>query len=163
MPRFLAVSCAVLGLIGCSSEGEFTANVAGTYTIAITNGASSCDFQDWEEGKETTGIEMVITQSDRNLHGVLGGVTGAFFALAFGSAEFDGSIQGDSLSMTNYGTRASMSGNCSFTYNATVDGKQIGDSIAGTITYATKTLGNPDCAAVECSASQRFSGVRPPK
>jgi hypothetical protein len=32
-----------------------------------------------------------------------------------------------------------------------------------TLTYATKTNENPDCAAVECSAVQRFSGSRPPR
>ena len=40
---------------------------------------------------------------------------------------------------------------------------QSKDTIEGTITYATKTNGNPDCAAVECSASQRFNGTRPPQ
>jgi hypothetical protein len=161
--RLLALSACALGLFGCSSEDEFTADASGTYTVAISNRASSCDFKDWVEGKETSGIELVITQDNRNIHGTLGGVTGAFFTVAFGSAEFDGSIQADRLSMTNYGTRANMTGNCSYTYNATVDGTQTGDAISGTITYATKTNGNPDCSAVECSATQDFSGSRPPR
>lgn len=153
----------MLGLLGCGSEAEFTSDVSGTYSVAITNGASDCDFKDWVEGKETSGIDLVITQDDRHIHGTLGGVTGAFFTLAFGSAEFDGTISGDELSMTNYGSRSNMSGNCSYTYNSTVAGKQNGDAIAGTITYQTKTNGNPDCSAVECSATQEFSGARPPK
>lgn len=161
--RCFGFACALLGLAGCSSEAEFTSDVSGTYTVAITNGASDCDFKDWVEGKETSGIDLVITQDDRNIHGTLGGVTGAFFTLAFGSAEFDGTISGDELSMTNYGSRSNMSGNCSYTYNSTVAGKQNGDAISGTITYATKTNGNPDCSAVECSATQDFSGARPPK
>lgn len=65
--------------------------------------------------------------------------------------------------MTNYGERTAQEGNCSYTYNSTVEAKQTGDTIAGTITYSTKTNGNPDCKAVECSATQKFNGARPPK
>jgi hypothetical protein len=152
-----------LALFGCSSGDGFTASVAGVYTVAITNEHDTCNFQNWEEGKETTGIELSITQNDTDIHGTLGGVVGAFFTLAFGSAEFDGSIHGNSFELDNYGSRSMTSGNCVYTYNSSVDGTQNGDSISGTITYASKTNGNPDCDAIECSASQKFSGSRPPK
>jgi hypothetical protein len=151
------------GLAGCSSGDGFTTSVAGSYTVAITNGPNGCNFQNWDEDKETTGIELTITQSDSDIHGALGGVIGAFFTLAFGSAEFDGSIHGSSFQLDNYGSRSMTAGNCVYTYNSTVKGTQNGDSISGTITYSSKTNGNPDCDAVECSASQRFSGSRPPK
>jgi len=166
MLRYLRRSARFLlplaALSGCSSDGEFTADVAGQYTVAITNGANSC-FESWEEGKETSGIELSLTQDGSKVHGVLGGASGAFFALAFGSADFDGSIHGDSFTLDNYGSRATTAGNCVYTYNATVNGSLNGDSISGTITYASKTNDNPDCEAVECSASQRFSGARPPR
>ena len=161
--KSLAIVLPLIGLCGCGSSEEFTADVAGNYSVAITNGKSTCDFQNWEEGKETSGIGLAITQTGQSLHGTLDGITGAFFMLAFGSADFDGNIHGNSLTLTNYGTRSAMQGNCSYTYNATVSGTQTGDSISGTITYATKTNGNPDCSAVECSATQQFSGSRPPK
>ncbi|HWA73000.1 MAG TPA: hypothetical protein VG937_11715 [Polyangiaceae bacterium] len=163
--KLLAVSSLLLALGGCDSSEEFTsdiADVAGNYTVAVTNGASSCTF-DWEEGKESTGIDLTITQDGENLHATLGGVTGALFSLLFGSAEFDGMLHGKSLDLTNYGQRTSQQGNCSFTYNSIVSATQMGDAVEGTITYTTKTNGNPDCAAVECSAVQRFSGSRPPK
>lgn len=152
-------------LAGCGSDGEFTsdvADVAGNYTIAVTNGPSSCSFE-WEEGKESTGIEFAITQEGDNLHATLGGVASALFTLLFGSADFDGTVQGNKLELINYGERTAQQGNCSFTYNSTVTATQTGDTIMGTLTYATKTNENPDCAAVECAASQRFSGNRPPK
>jgi hypothetical protein len=161
----LAVSLLLLVTGGCDSSEEFTsdiADVAGNYTVAVTNGASSCSF-DWEEGKESTGIDLTIMQDGQNLHATLGGATGALFSLLFGSPDFDGVLQGKSLELTNYGQRTSQQGNCSFTYNSIVDATQMGDAIEGTLTYATKTNGNPDCAAVECSAVQRFSGSRPPK
>jgi hypothetical protein len=153
----------LLGLCNCSSEDEFTADVAGVYSVGITNEANTCPFDNWVVGKETPGIGLTITQDGQNVHGTLDGLSGAFFALAFGSANFDGTIKGNSLTLNNYGTRSQMMGNCSFTYNATVQGTQTGDSIAGTITYSAATNNNPDCDAVKCSASQKFSGSRPPK
>lgn len=161
--KSLAVFLPLLTLAGCSSDDEFTADVAGNYTIALTNDESTCAFSNWEEGNETSGIGLAITQDGQELRGTLDGLAGAFFVLWLGSADFDGTIQGRALSLTNYGEVPKQQGNCSFTYNAVVKAKQNADTIEGTITYSPQTNGNPDCAAVECSASQRFSGVRPPK
>ena len=161
--KSLAILLPLLGLCGCSSDNEFTADVAGNYTIAITNGASTCKFDNWVEGKTTSGIGLAITQDGQKIRGTLDGVTGALFTLLFGSADFDGTIKGSSVNLTNYGSRAMQDGNCSYTYNSSVSATQSKDTIEGTITYATKTNDNPDCAAVECSATQRFNGTRPPQ
>jgi hypothetical protein len=72
-------------------------------------------------------------------------------------------VRGHDLTLTNYGTRSATQGNCTFTYNATVDGALVGDAISGTITYSPATNENPDCASIECSAVQEFSGSRPPR
>jgi hypothetical protein len=160
--KTLAILLPLVCLGGCGSSDEFTSDVAGNYTIAVTNGASSCNFDKWVEGNSTPGIGFVITQDGKNLHGNIDGVTGLLFVAYFGSADFDGTVSGNSFSLTNYGERAAQSGDCSYTYNSTVQGSQTGDTIAGTITYSTKTNGNPDCAAIECSATQKFNGTRPP-
>src|SRR5690349_923754 len=105
--KTLGISLFVLALVGCGSSDEFTADVAdvaGNYTVAVTNGESSCTF-DWEEGKQSTGIELSITQEGKNLQATLGGVTGALFMLLFGSADFDGTVQSNLLELTNYGER----------------------------------------------------------
>jgi hypothetical protein len=159
----LAILLPLLVLGGCGSGDEFTADVAGSYTIAITSGASSCPFDNWKEGTEASGIGFAITQDGQKTHGTLDGLAKIFFLAWFGSADFDGTIKGNALTLTNYGQIPKQEGNCSFTYNATLQGSQTGDTIEGTITYSTKTNGNPDCSAVECSATQRFSGSRPPK
>ena len=163
--RWLSLLLPLCGLCGCSSDTEFTTDVSGDYAVAITNGPSNCsDFKDWVLGATTKDpIQFGITQSNQSIHGTAGGGAGLFFKLWLGSAEFDGSISGNSLTLTNYGQRAHKSGNCSYTYNVNVKGTQTGDSISGTITYAPQTNGNPDCNAVECSASQEFSGSRPPR
>jgi len=163
--KSLAISLLPLSLVACGSGNEFTsqvAYVAGNYTVAVTNGASTCTFE-WEEGKQSTGIELGISQDGEKVQATLGGVTGALFSLLFGSALFDGTVQGSALELTNYGERTAQQGNCSFTYNAVVEAEQRGDSIEGTLDYTAKTNGNPDCAQVECSAQQRFSGSRPPR
>ena len=160
--KSFALLLPLLALGACGSDDEFTADVAGSYSVAITNGASSCAF-DWEEGKEATNIGLIITQEGSTVHGTLDGLTGAWFKVLFGSADFDGTIKGSSLTLTNYGENTTIEGNCSYTYNSTVEAKQTGDTIAGTITYSPKTNGNPDCKAIECSATQKFNGARPPK
>lgn len=161
-PRLLALFGALLATAGCSSEGEFTADVAGHYRIALTNRTSSCSFA-WAEGNQAEDVGLAITQDGSKLHGVVDGLAGGFLTLWLGSAEFDGSANGTSLTLTNYGTNPQADGNCAFTYNAVVDGEISGDAIAGTITYSPATNAGPDCASVECSAVQEFSGSRPPK
>lgn len=161
--KSLAILLPVLALVGCSSDDEFTADVAGSYTIALTNDESTCAFSNWEKDKETSGIGLVITQDGDKIQGTLDGLAATFFDLWLGSHDFDGTIKGRALTLTNFGERPTQQGNCSFTYNAVVKANQNADTIEGTITYSPQTNGNPDCAAVECSALQRFSGVRPPK
>jgi hypothetical protein len=154
---------ALVALFGCSSEGEFTSDIAGSYNVAVTNRSSSCDFKDWVEGKEASGIGLVITQDGDTAHAVVDGVTGVFFKVALGSAEFDGPVQRSTFHLTNYGTRSQTQGSCTFTYNAVVDGELDADAISGTITYSPATNDSPDCQDVECEAVQDFSGSRPPR
>ena len=111
--KSFAVLLPLLGLSGCGSDDEFTADVAGSYTIAITNGASSCGFDNWVEGKVNSGIGLAITQDGQKVHATLDGATGALFKLLFGSPDFDGTIKGSDLTLGNYGSRAAQSGNCS--------------------------------------------------
>lgn len=167
LPRqLLGILTLLLGSFGCSSEAEFTeatADVSGNYLVALTNRASSCDFKDWVEGKEAAGIGFNITQDGAVLQATVDGVTAIWLGLALGSAQFEGSAEQSSIALVNYGSRAQTVGNCTFTYDATVDGQLDGDAISGTITYAPHTNGASGCAGVECRALQDFSGSRPPR
>jgi hypothetical protein len=160
--KWLALA-GTLSLFGCSSEGEFTSDISGSYDVAVTNRASSCDFKDWMEGKEASGIGLSITQDGDQAHATLDGVAGLFFTVWLGSAEFDGQVKSSSFHLVNYGTKPQAQGNCSFTYNAVVDGDLDADAISGTITYAPATNDSPDCQDVKCEAVQDFSGSRPPR
>ena len=161
-PAVLA-SLVTFGLLpGCGGEEEFTVSVAGSYTVAVTNRESTCQMGDWMEGNMATNIPFDITQSGQELNATIGGLAGVYVALVQGNADFQGSASGYDFRLTNYGTRSVQQGNCSFTYNAVIDGTLEGNAVSGTITYSPATNDNPDCAAVECSAVQEFSGSRPP-
>jgi hypothetical protein len=160
----LFASLVTFGLLpGCGGEEEFTVDVSGEYTVAVTNRDSSCPMDNWMPGTMSSGILFTITQDGSDVHGTIGGPLGALIAFIQGNAEFDGTVKGTRINLTNYGTTKATQGNCSFTYNAVVDGTLSSNSLSGTITYSPATNDNPDCAAVECSAVQEFSGSRPPK
>lgn len=130
--------------------------------IALTNGPTTCNWMNWTEGDKRDGVPFTITQTDKSLTGKLMGLDAVGFALIFGTEDFTGSIDGKSFTLSKPGN-ALREGNCPYSYNATIEGEVDGDSISGTITYATATNGNPACSDVECSGSQRFSGSRPPQ
>jgi hypothetical protein len=166
--RFRGCRFALLGAlaasVGCGDDenDDFTADVSGDYTVALTNADNGCAFEQWERGDTTTGIGLSIEQQGRKLDASVDGVSSFVLGLVLGTAEFEGEARGLSFTMTAYGTIPRREGNCSFTINAEVEGELDGDSISGTITYAPATNDNPDCAEVRCSSVQNFSGSRPP-
>lgn len=161
--RSLALLAPLAASLGCGSENEFTADMAGVYTLALTSRASTCPFPNWREGESATNIGFTVAQSGADVHATVDGLVGAFVALALGTNQFDGTISGSDFSLTNYGTNPQTQGNCTFTYNAVAAGKLQGDAISGTITYSPATNDNPDCRNIQCSAVQDFSGTRAPR
>jgi hypothetical protein len=97
------------------------------------------------------------------VNGTIEGLTAILLAFVTGNAQFSGTVDGTDFTMTSYGQLTKTDGNCSYTWNVTLDGSLAGDAISGTVSYAPATNGNPDCAAIECSSIQDFSGSRPPK
>jgi hypothetical protein len=94
--------------------------------------------------------------------GTVQGLVGLSLALWIGTNVFEGTVKGSTCELVAYGTTARQEGNCSYTLNATLTGKLTGNSLEGGIVYAPQTNGNPDCAALECAATQAFAGSRPP-
>jgi hypothetical protein len=81
----------------------------------------------------------------------------------FGNQDvWSGDVEGAHITAVREGTRAANMGNCTFTYNSTIEAHVIGDTMTGNNTYRPATNGNSDCAAVECANVQDFSGNRPP-
>lgn len=157
--RFFA---AVLALSAGASCGG-PANVAGNYTLALTNKDNGCNFTNWTANGMTSGVPMVITQNNSAITGMVTGAGGTFLDLALGSHTFTGTVVGPTLAMALHGTTQGHSGNCAYTYTATATATLSGDAIQGTIDYTPETNKGTDCTTIEgCKTTQAFNGTRPP-
>lgn len=132
--------------------------------MAVTNGENGCEFQNWNQGDQSSGIPLTITQDeDSQVTATVGGVTGALVQAILGSNVFTGDVHASRLSLTLFGTRSYTQGDCAYTVNAEVKATLNGDVLGGTIDYHASTNGSPDCGALEgCTSEQDFNGTRPP-
>jgi hypothetical protein len=150
----------MFALAGC---GGSDADVAGEYTIALTNRDNGCMFANWTVGEQANGIPVIVTQDDE-VSASVEGVAGGILDLALGGHVYTGSVDGNDLLLELFGTRGQQMGNCSFTYNSLIDAEIAGDNLNGRIEYTAATNGNPDCAALDaCVSFQEFNGSRAPE
>jgi hypothetical protein len=156
--------CVLLLLSGCGSDSNFQAssNVAGNYTVSVTNADNGCMIENWEAGMSTSGIPFLIEQQDKNLNGTLQGVAGAGLFLWIGTNMFVGTATGNAFDITAHGSKMRTQGTCTYELNAEIQGSISGDLISGTIKYAPATSNDPACASLQCSSTQNFNGTRPP-
>jgi hypothetical protein len=146
-----------LGVVGCGGD---PVDVAGNYTVAVTNRDNGCNFANWTVGEEFPGIPVVVTQDGGHATAVVTGPTGGFMVLVLGSNSYQGSVDGDELDLTLYGTRSQTTGTCTFTYTSEIVATSDGDLLTGRINYRPQGNGSPDCT--ECLTYQDFNGIRPP-
>jgi hypothetical protein len=160
MRRITLTSAVVLALIGC----EGTADVAGEFTVNLTNRENGCAFTNWEVGSTSTGIPVTITQDGDRVTALVGGLTATFLDLWLGSHTYQGTVSGSSLDLTLYGTNSTSQGNCTYTVNSTITAAIDGDVLTGDIRYTAATNNNPDCGTLTgCVSRQDFNGSRPPR
>ena len=151
-------AASVFGLCACGPLGGVgvgpPANVAGVYSMAVTNGANGCMLDGWAVGNSASGIDFNVTQSGASVQGTVGGLTGVFFNVVLGTNRLAGTVGGNVANMTLSGMRAGTSGACAFT--GAVD-------MVGTLTWRYSTNNPPDCGyRTSCTSEQTFSGSRPP-
>ncbi len=154
---------AVLGLViaGCDSE---PADVAGQYTISVTNGDNGCNFENWTVGEQSTGIPVNITQEEASVTAEVQGLTGILLDFLLGTNVYTGSVDGNSLELSIYGTNSASQGDCTYTVNSFLDAEVDGDVLTGEIRYQAATVDNPACAELAgCASIQNFNGTRPPQ
>jgi hypothetical protein len=151
----------LITLVGCSSS---PVDVTGDYSVQITNGANGCNFSNYNVGDTAMDIPVTITQNGDTATATVTGVTGDYLNLVLGANAFAGSVDGSSLDLTLDGTRSTTSGNCTFTYNASISADLNADSLSGNINYTPDPNTNSDCASIEgCVTTQALAGSRPPK
>jgi hypothetical protein len=158
----LAVSGGVAACGGSSFSAQ-TANVAGAYSVALTSGDNGCQFASWTPGSSVQDVPVTITQQNSSVTATVAGSAALVLDLVLGTATFQGTVTGDSFTMSAFGKNPGHDGNCTFTIEATLSGSITGDAIQGTIAYTEKTNGDPACAYHStCSSAQSFAGSRPP-
>jgi hypothetical protein len=144
---------------GAPGQGGPAADVAGEYTVSLTNQQSSC-MLDWRQGAKTNGVMFTIRQDGTNLTAEAGGDAAVSLVLITGTNAFVGNVEGDTFTLVADGPTVFTTGACSYTVQATVEGTLQGDIITGTLTYRPVLSTDPQCAQYACAAVAAFTGVR---
>ena len=159
----IPLACVLFVLPGCGGDDSPPTNVAGTYTLNVTNGPSTCPLGGWMPGNVTMDVPLVITQNGSSVTADVGGAGAVFLNLYCGNAHLEGSVSGSNMELKLTGTRSLSSGSCAFTIDAHLSATVGNDALSGSITYTPNTNTSPDCAAVNtCSARMNLNGTRPP-
>jgi hypothetical protein len=160
-----ALSVIAAGVAACSG-GNFqstTANISGEYSVTLTNESNACMFTSWTNGATTQDVHVTFAQSGTTATATVDGVAAAVFDLVLGTATFQGSVQGDSFTLTAIGSNSAKDGMCAYTLKSTMQGSISGATIQGTVTYTETTNGSPDCGyRSTCSSVESFAGVTAP-
>lgn len=153
------LACTLIVAAACGGD----TNVAGDYTIAITNRDNGCSIGNWTVGAQPIATATVMQEGSNVTLNVDGLAAVALVAL-LGTNQFQGKVDGDDVTLTATGTAAMNNGNCAYTYNSTVDASMDGDTLKGRIDYRAATNGGSDCGTrTDCRSFQDFNAVRSPQ
>jgi hypothetical protein len=153
----------ILAVLAGACDSDSAANVAGSYTIALTIQQNECGILANDPETSSTGVSVVITQDGSKVTAKVQGAAALGLGLAMGSATFTGTVSGNSLDLSISGTVSGSSGTCAFTRNARLVGTVAGDVLTGSVTYTFATNRMPDCGTRNtCQDIQVFNGTRPP-
>lgn len=159
--RILACLASLL-IVACGSDDP--ADVAGDYSVAVTNRDNGCELAGWEEGATASNIPVTIVQDGSAATATVGGFSAILVTALLGGADFRGTVDGDELALERMGTVPGARQSCAYTFNGTIDATIDGDLVTGSITYRAATNGSPDCGALTgCASVQDFNGNRPPR
>lgn len=151
--------------LGCGgNDSPPPADLAGSYTISLTNGPNPCNISGWTAGAQIQGVPLTITQSGDHATAKVGGVGSVFLLAVSGSDTFEGTVSGAALDLELHGTAAQKSGTCTFTIDVRLRGTLTNDLLEGTVDYTANTTSSAECMALHaCSERQDFNGTRPPR
>src|SRR4051812_30674846 len=96
--RIVYVSFVALGLVaGCKSD---PADVAGSYTLAVTNGKNDCGFVGYTIGDKAQGIAMTVKQSGSDVSADFAATgAGVLLDLVLAAHVFNGTVDGNDLDL----------------------------------------------------------------
>src|SRR4051812_1319496 len=116
-------------LAGCSSSSP--ADVAGDYTVNITDKANGCMLGNWTEGDTTNNIGVSITQTGAHATVTVNGLAGAYVNAVIGGSTWDGSVDGNQIDAILHGTVSKSMGNCSYFITAEIAASLTKDTLDG--------------------------------
>jgi len=149
--------------LGLLAVGCAPADVAGNYTVNVTNGENECGFGGWDPDGETLAVPVVITQDGDVVQVTVEGAPGVFFDIVAGSRRFNGTVGGSHVQGDLIGSVTGRQGDCAYTITVELDADVSGDVIMGQLAYRPITNHHADCGVLEtCSNVQLFNGTRPP-
>ena len=93
---------------GCGSDAE----VAGNYSVAITNRTNGCMLTNYTVGDTAANISVVITQSGSNVTLMVNGLAGLALVGLLGADRntYSGGVDGPDVDVDSFGTRSQTSG-----------------------------------------------------
>src|SRR5689334_4272303 len=100
---------------GGTSADAAPADIAGNYTLALTNQANGCGYMNWAEGQQSNDIHLNITQTGAMATGTVDGLVATYLDFAVGSHVFTGTVTGNDFEMTLFGTRSETQMMCTYT------------------------------------------------
>jgi hypothetical protein len=164
LPLSLLALGAAFTACGGGSFSSQTANIAGDYSFSFTTGANVCEFTGWTPGSVAMDVPVMMTQQGTSATATVTGLAAMLLLDAvLGTHEFQGTVSGDSFTLTAFGSTSLKDGDCAFTIKATMTGSISAATVQGQITYTETTNGNPACGYhATCSSVQSFAGVRAP-
>jgi hypothetical protein len=147
---------------GSSFQTQAPADISGNYSVTLTNQANGCMFANWTVGSSAQDLHIAIQQQGASASATVSGVAALVLDVILGTPTFQGAVQGESFSLTAFGSNQGKDGMCTFTIKVTMAGSIDGDAIQGTLTYSETTNGSPACDYHStCTSVETFAGVRP--
>jgi hypothetical protein len=152
---------AALAAVACSGSSDTPpAQVAGNYTLTVTDDQNGCNVENFTTNASQTGITVTITQSGSSVSATVTSSSGLVLAFSAGDT-LSGTIEGSFASLTTSASR--QQGNCAYSATATANMQFDGDQVHGHFLYTDSGNGSPDCGVMQqCTSTQNFTGSRGP-
>ena len=158
--RTILLALVVAAATACSSSDSNgpTAQVAGDYTLTVTDNQNGCQVENFTTGATQSGITMTITQNGSSVSATGTGSVGLMLAFATGDT-LNGWIDGQEASLTS--SVSHTMGGCAYSTTATANLTFSGNQIQGNILYTDSGNGSPDCGFMQqCTSTQTVNGSR---
>jgi hypothetical protein len=159
MRTILPLALVVAAAAACSSNDNAPpAQVAGDYTLTVTDNQNGCQVENFTTGATQSGITMAVTQNGTSLSATGTASSGLMLAFATGNT-LNGWIDGQEASLSSTVTHTV--GGCTYSTTATANLTFSGNQVQGSVLYTDSGNGSPDCNVMQqCTSTQTVNGSR---